>query len=90
MDIVLGGKCMEVMMVKMMEAFKRNNEGNNDLENEIFEFVAKRCEKALLDSDKYRELESVDTDPCELQGIAEIVCYKKGFKDALNMILSVM
>jgi hypothetical protein len=56
------------------------------LEKDFENFIAKRCESALLESDEYLLLEKEDSDPAMTQGLAEIICYKKGFSDAMKII----
>lgn len=49
-------------------------------------FVAKRCENALLKNEEYTELTSKGCED-ELQSMAEILCYKQGWKDAVKMLI---
>jgi len=55
------------------------------MEKDFEEFIAKRCEKALLENREYLEKEHIEDDMEGLQEKAEILCYKKGFSDALKI-----
>jgi len=55
------------------------------LEKDFENFVSSRCETALLENEEYLKLEHSDSDQVELQGLAEIICYKKGFYDAIKL-----
>lgn len=56
------------------------------MEKEHKEFIAKRCEKALLENQEYLEKErNNDVSETELQEMAEVICYKKGFMDAMEL-----
>jgi hypothetical protein len=55
------------------------------MENDFYEFAAKRCEKALLDCPEYMNLEHNEDTQENLQEIAEIICYRQGFKDAMKL-----
>jgi hypothetical protein len=58
------------------------------MNKEFEEYVAKRCEKTLLSSKDYIEKEkNEDCDRDELQEIAERICYKQGFLDAVKMMM---
>jgi hypothetical protein len=51
-------------------------------------FIEKRCSEALIECEKYIKEEydsTVDSDT--LQTHAEILCYKKGFSDALEVMM---
>jgi hypothetical protein len=60
--------------------------GGFTLDKDFENFVATRCETALLESDDYLKLERGDCDPVGVQGLAETICYKKGFSDAVNLL----
>lgn len=67
-----------------MSLFETRKE--TQLNDEFEEYVIKRCEKALLECKEYIEKENNgDVTPDELQAMAEELCYKKGFADALNI-----
>lgn len=57
------------------------------MEKDFEDLVAIRCERALEESVYYmgKEEEGVITQD-ELQVIAEILCYKKGFNDAMAIL----
>jgi hypothetical protein len=56
-------------------------------ENEFVEYASKRCEKALRENKEYLSQEQdTNSDTDELQEMAEIICYKRGFQDALHLI----
>jgi hypothetical protein len=56
------------------------------LEKDFERFVAMRCETALLESEEYLNLERGECDSDTLQEIAETICYKKGFEDAMKIM----
>lgn len=57
------------------------------LDNEFKELISKRCEKALVECKDYMEREhSSEIDQDELQAMAEELCYKKGFQDAIMLL----
>lgn len=57
------------------------------MNEEFEEVIIKRCEAALLECEKYMNKErSADADPDELQADAEVLCYKKGFNDAMKIM----
>ena len=57
------------------------------MEKDFDEFVAKRCEKALLENEQYMRLENSDeVSRDELQALAETLCYKKCFNDFVAKI----
>jgi len=59
------------------------------MEKDFEDFIAKRCETALLENADYLELEErADAREGEAQGAAEIICYKRGFHDALELFNS--
>lgn len=52
------------------------------------EFITKQCENALLENNDYMIKEQCEeTDPDELQTMAEEICCKKGFNDAMQILL---
>lgn len=52
------------------------------VQKDFDEFIAKRCEKALLENEEYIRLErSGKATPEELQSLVEIICYKQCFDD---------
>lgn len=55
------------------------------MEKDFEEFIAKRCEEALLENEEYLELEYGESSDVEVQETAEIICYKKGFSDAMKV-----
>ena len=57
------------------------------MEKDMYEYVAKRCENALLESEKYASLEQSGISDDEKQEVDEIIIYEKGFSDAVKMIL---
>ena len=57
------------------------------MEKDFEEFISIRCGRALDECKKYIESEeNEELSPDELQTIAEKLCYKKGFKDALAIL----
>ena len=46
-----------------------------------------RINQALIDDEEYRKLEANEKDETIVQARAEVICYKAGFNDALNLIL---
>lgn len=56
------------------------------MERDFEDFIVTRCERAKLEDDEYLEKERGSSEPEEVQGMAEIVCYKKGFSDAMAII----
>lgn len=51
------------------------------------ELVIKRCEEALMENEEYIKLETSD---CEnTQEEAEVLCYKKGFRDAFKIVAKI-
>ena len=56
------------------------------MEKDFENFIVTRCETALLNNEKYLEHERGDCSPEEVQDIAQITCYKQGFKDAMNVL----
>lgn len=62
-------------------------ENREIMDNDFQELVAKRCEKALIECKEYMDKEySGDVPADELQYIAEEMCYKKGFSDAVAFL----
>lgn len=52
------------------------------------QFIAERCNKALMENEDYVNMEqSEDTDQDVLQARAEELCYKKGFLDAMALVM---
>ena len=52
------------------------------MEKDFDEYVAKRCERALLDNKDYMELErSGKATEEELLAMVEVICYKQCFND---------
>lgn len=56
------------------------------MDKDFMQYVYARCEKALLEDIEYMELEKNSSDHDEIQAKAEVLCYIKGYKDALNML----
>jgi len=56
------------------------------MEKDFEDFIVTRCETALLNNQNYLEHEHGDFAPEEVQDIAQIICYKQGFKDAMNVL----
>lgn len=57
----------------------------NRMEKDFDEFVAKRCEKALMENKEYIALErSGAATQEELQALAEVICYKQCFEDFVS------
>jgi len=51
------------------------------------EYIAKRCEKELINNYEYARLEESDeTSQAELQIVIEETCYKAGFRDAMAIL----
>ncbi len=58
------------------------------MKKDIEELIVKRCELALMENKEYMKKEMNESvSPDELQALAEKLCYKKGFFDALFLIL---
>jgi len=55
------------------------------LEKDFEDFIVKRCEEAKLSNDDYLRHERGRFAPEEVQGMAEIICYQKGFSDATKI-----
>lgn len=52
------------------------------MEKNFDDFVAKRCERALLENEEYMKLErSGEVSQEELQALVEVICYKQCFND---------
>lgn len=51
------------------------------------DYVANRCEAALLENQKYMKKEHSGTDQDELQAMAEELCQEQGFNDAMQLML---
>ena len=50
-------------------------------------FIAKRCERALLENSEYLKLEkNPDATQEEIQALAETICYKQCFKDFIEFL----
>lgn len=67
------------------------------MNKDFMEYVFKRIEHALMESEEYRELQSKHAQvgckdneyedlSCELEVKAQELCYIKGFKDALSLL----
>ncbi len=54
------------------------------MEKDFEDFIVARCEKALLNNQNY--IESRDCEPEEVQDMAQIICYKQGFNDAIKIL----
>lgn len=63
-----------------------NKKNSIDLQD-FDSLIAERCSKALLQDDKYMEMERNNISPDELQARAEMLCYKQGIKDIVAMFL---
>lgn len=57
-----------------------------DMEKDFEDFIFKRCETALLENEEYLKLEQDGSDNELIQELAETICYKKGFSDAIKLI----
>lgn len=69
------------------------------MDNDFDELVYKRCERAVLSDDMYNELtkkiiaaqktnnDILDDLMNRQEARAEVVCYRKGFNDAMKIIL---
>jgi hypothetical protein len=57
------------------------------LGDDFYNFIIKRCEEALLENEEYitKEHKSEQTSD-DLQEMAEVLCYKKGFMDAMHIL----
>lgn len=55
------------------------------LEKDFENFVAARCETALLESEEYLKMEHEGSDQEQIQSLAETLCYQKGFNDAVKI-----
>lgn len=75
---------MDDFLKDLIAKFSKNN--NIDLQ-EFDILIAERCSKALLQDDKYMEMERNNISPDELQARAEILCYKQGIKDIVTLFL---
>ena len=60
----------------------------SEVQADEYEFIAKQCEKALLENNDYMNKErGGETDLDVLQAMAEELCYRQGFNDAMQMLL---
>ncbi len=58
-----------------------------EIEKDLKGFIAERCKKALMECSHYMDKErSGKCDSDELQSLAEELCYKKGFADAVSIL----
>lgn len=58
------------------------------MNKEFDDYIAKRCEKILLSDKNYIAKEKEDGfDEDELQEMAEKICYKQGYFDAIKMMM---
>ena len=57
------------------------------MEMDFENFIAKRCECALMSDENYvKKEQGENVNEIELQIIVETICYKKGFSDAMKVI----
>lgn len=78
---------IKVISEKHEAEYEEGNKGGTLLKKDFEEFIAKRCEKALLESEEYIKLErNGNASPEELQELAEIICYKQCFDDFVAKI----
>lgn len=57
------------------------------MDEQTKEFMHERINQILMDDEEYKKLEYSEKDEVMAQARAEVVCYKEGFNDALNLIL---
>jgi hypothetical protein len=57
------------------------------MEKDFEDFIVARCETAKLSNGEYLKHERKDCDPEEVQDLAQIICYKQGFKDAMSLFV---
>ena len=60
------------------------------METCLREFVIKRCEVATSESSELKNIESIDEEGNSSRALAEELCYRKGFKDALELLLKIL
>ena len=58
------------------------------LDQNYYECICKQCEEALLSNSEYVDLERQGADISEIQEVVEVVCYQKGYSDAVKMIIN--
>lgn len=56
------------------------------MDEDFQDFISRRCEKALLECEDYISKEQSNFPEDELRIMAEELCYKKGFLDALAIV----
>jgi hypothetical protein len=53
------------------------------------QFIAERCVEALSENEEYLEMEqNEETDPDVLQARQQEICYRKGFLDAMAIVMA--
>ena len=57
------------------------------LEKDFEELISLRCEKAVEECSEYMDKEYSGLSQEELQPIAEKLCYKRGFADAVAILM---
>ena len=76
--------CSDIINVA---AKKTINEKGRFMEKDFENFIAKRCECALMSDENYvKKEQGENVNEIELQIIVETICYKKGFSDAMKVI----
>lgn len=59
------------------------------MDKDFMQYVYSRCAEALMENKEYAKLErDKNSDQDEVQAKAEELCYIKGYKDALKLILN--
>lgn len=54
------------------------------------EYVAKKCEEALLSNNEYMAMEGTGVDTVELLEKAETICFRKGMSEAYKNIFNLL
>ena len=75
-------------MTKFVKLIVRALKGGCSMDKDIKNFIATRCQEALTENADYMKKErSGNVDQSELQVIAEDLCYRKGYDDAVAIML---
>jgi hypothetical protein len=56
------------------------------MDEDFFDFICKRCARALTENKEFIESEQENISEDELHAKAEELCYKKGFCDAMAIL----